>query len=120
MLASLAAQIRRLPWWGQLLVLPLYFVLRIIATIFSVFGWALNELGSQAKSGAKKVFAPFLPYLAGAAFLVLLFAVVGPGGIEIIITQAVAPLIVIIIICYALWIAAKSPFTSSKKKKKKK
>ncbi|MSR70729.1 hypothetical protein EXS62_01680 [Candidatus Kaiserbacteria bacterium] len=116
MFASIANQIRRLPWWGQMLAWPFYGVAYVVA---SVGGWALTELGSQAKSGTKKVFAPFLPYLAGAVLLVLLFAVVGPGGMEIIITQAVAPLIVIVIICYGLYVMAKAPFTSAKKKKKK-
>ncbi len=122
MFASFVADIRRLPWWGQAIAWPLYgalwLVCQIVVAFFRLVGWMLGEMFGRAKTGAKKTFAPLLwPAVAVAAFFGLA-AILGPHGMELLVGQLLAPLLVIGIMLFGLRIMVSGIWPMGKKKKK--
>lgn len=122
MFASLSAQIRRLPLWGQAIAWPLYGMLwlacQVVAAFFRLVGWMLNEMFGRAKAGAKKTFAPLL-WPAVVVFALLgLAAMLGPNGMELLIGQLLAPLLTIAIMLFGLRVMVSGVWPMGKKKKK--
>ena len=103
MFASLVA---RAPLWAKpfiwLLVLP-----------FRVFGWVLRELGRQAITGAKRVFAPLLWPCIGVLCLVVLYGTLGPEDFK---SHPHAPLLTLVLIIFGFKVML---FGFKKPKKKK-
>jgi branched-subunit amino acid permease len=121
MFASLVAEIRRLPLWGQAIAWPLFGIFWLVCQIVTAFlrlvGWMLTEMFGRAKAGAKKTFAPLLwPAVAVFAFLGLA-AALGPNGMQQLIGQVLAPLLAIVIMLFGLRVMV---FGWPKPKKKKK
>ncbi len=114
MFASLAATIRRFPWWGQALAWPFYGVARAVS---GILGWAACEMGGQATKGAKKIFAPFVWPAAGLLGLGLLYATSSPEEFQALLgtlLQFAIALVGLRIILLFVW-----PWGGKKKKAKK-
>ncbi len=115
MLASLLKSIRRTGWW-QVVLIPIY---ALIYIVFAPIGWVLKELGGQAKTGAKKVFAPLLWPIVAIVAAVLLISVIGIQGVDNLL-NTVVPLAVclgaLLVMLYGLKMIVTSPWTGSKKK----
>ncbi len=112
MFASLARQIRRLPWWGQALAWPIYWITRLLC---SILGWMLEEMGMSAKKGAKKVFSPLLWPTAIVLAIGLLYLLVGPQALGALLHLALA----LGLIGGVLYFAVFGRLVPKKKEKKK-
>lgn len=121
MLASLSAQIRRLPAWGQAIAWPFYgmfwILYQIILGFIQMIGWMLKEMFGRAKSKAKKTFAPLLWPVAAILALMALLAIMGPQGMQLLV-QILGPILVIGIMLYGLRVMVSSVWPMGKKKKK--
>ncbi|MEI7720227.1 MAG: hypothetical protein WCI89_03405 [bacterium] len=122
MFASLTAQIRLLPPWGQAIAWPLFGMLWLVCQITMGFlqalGWMFKEMFGQAKAGAKKTFAPLLWPVVGVLVLAAVAASIGPQGMQMLFV----PIIGIGVMLFGLRVMVSGVWPMSKKpsgKKKK-
>ncbi len=107
MFASLARQIRRLPWYCQPVAWLLYWPLWLVC---SIFGWFLTEAFGQTKHGVKKMFAPLALPIAGLALLFIIGSLAGP--------EAASVLIKMFLVAGAIFVSFRIAVGGGKNKKK--
>lgn len=103
-----ATLLARVPRWARPLVW-------LIALPFRILGWALREMGTQAKAGAKRTLAPMLWPAAGILALIALYGALGPQGFQLIFSE----LLVLVLVLYGFKVMMFG-FSKPKKERKKK
>ena len=111
MLTNLRREIRRMPWWAQLVAWPLYFALWIIGQILSGIWWLLTEAYGQTTTALGRLIRPIL--LPGLLILgaVLLYAIA---------PRAFSGVLNLALVVAVLWFGVNVMFSGFRKPKKKK